>query len=158
MPPGRYSSQDTFDLEILSPQALDTPNGLTAALRAIEAVCQRGDPKVIAEIVEALNNHSHILEYIISGTSPTPIGSYELLTSIILLSSAGRGSIQEALEVDNHGIPHIHNTRCDGYHEYTAPTEILIFAAIRGILSRCTLQSPRISEKGGTLVRCSGED
>lgn len=67
MPPDRYSSQDAFDVNTLDPQALDTPDGLVTALRAIEAVCHRGDPEIV-EIVTALNSRPHILEYIISGT------------------------------------------------------------------------------------------
>ena len=54
-------------MNMLNPQTLDTPGGLATALRAIEAVCHQGDPE-IAEMVEMLNNHSYLLEYIISGT------------------------------------------------------------------------------------------
>ena len=68
MPPNRYSSQGAFDMDMLDPQALSTPDGLTAALRAIEAVCHRGHPE-IAGMIEALNSRPFILEYIISGRS-----------------------------------------------------------------------------------------
>ena len=67
MPPNRHSSQDTFYIRTLDPQVLGAPGGLDAALRAIEATCHRGDPE-IAGVVAALNGHSYILEYIVSGT------------------------------------------------------------------------------------------
>lgn len=66
MLPDLSSSQDTFDIDLLDPQVLDTPDGRAAALRVIEAVCHRGDPE-IAGMVEVLNSRSYILEYIISG-------------------------------------------------------------------------------------------
>jgi len=68
MPPDRFSPPDAFNINLFNSEALGTPDGLQAAIRAIEAVCHRGDPET-ATVVEALNNHSHILEYIISGTS-----------------------------------------------------------------------------------------
>ena len=72
MPQNRYLSQGAFDMDILNPQALDTPDGLAAALRAIEAVCHRGDPEITG-MVEALNSRPFILEYIISGTLRAPL-------------------------------------------------------------------------------------
>jgi len=72
MPPDRYLSQDAFDMDMLDPQALDTPDGLATALRTIEAACHRGDHE-IAEVVEALNSRSYILEYIISGRLRVPV-------------------------------------------------------------------------------------
>jgi len=72
MPPNRYSSQDAFNMDVLDPQALDTPDGLATALRTIEAACYRGDPE-IAGVVEALNSRSYLLEYIISGRLRVPI-------------------------------------------------------------------------------------
>lgn len=68
MPPGRYSSRDAFDTNLFDAQVLGGPDGLTAALPAIEAVCHRGEPE-IAGMVETLNSRSYLLEYIISGTS-----------------------------------------------------------------------------------------
>ena len=67
MPQNRYLSQGAFDVDILNPQVLDTPDGFAAALRAIEAICHQGDHE-IAGMVEALNSRPFILEYIISGT------------------------------------------------------------------------------------------
>ena len=75
MPPDPHSSRDPFDMDILDPQVLDTPDGLTTALGAIEAVCNRGDPE-IAEMIATLNSRPYILEYIISGTLRIPIGPY----------------------------------------------------------------------------------
>ena len=72
MLPGSHSSQHAFDINILDAQALDTPDGLATALRAIEAVCHRGDPEIVG-MVEALNSRPFILEYIISGTLRVPI-------------------------------------------------------------------------------------
>jgi len=88
MPPDRYSSQSTFDIEMLDPQAFFAPDGLKIALRAIEAICHRGDPE-IAGMVEALNSRSHIFEYIISGMSCVPIGSCEPLALIFFLIVLG---------------------------------------------------------------------
>jgi len=76
MPQDRYSSQDAFNINLLDSQALDTPDGLRTALRAIEEACYRGDPE-IATMVVALNSRSHILEYIITGMSCAQ-SSYEL--------------------------------------------------------------------------------
>ena len=73
MPPDSHSSQDAaFDINIINPQALDTPGGLQNALRTIEAICHRGDPE-ISRMVEALGGRSYILEYIISGTFRMPV-------------------------------------------------------------------------------------
>ena len=68
MPQERDSSQDAFDINVFSPRALDTPDGLQTALGAVEAICRRGDPE-ISRMVATLNSRSHILEYIISGMS-----------------------------------------------------------------------------------------
>ena len=150
MPPGRYSSQGAFDIEMLNPQVLYTPNGLQTALRAIEAVCYRGDPK-IAGMVEALSGHSYLLEYIISGVLRMPVGPPALIS---LLSSVGGGGVRKALRVDNYGISHIHRAKYER-NEYAAPPEIFIFTAIRkvSIHYRCTPQPPCIPEKDGTLVQ-----
>jgi hypothetical protein len=155
MPPGRYSSQGAFDIEILNPQALHTPDGLQTALRAIEAVCYRDDPK-IAGMVEALNSHSYLLEYIISGKLVVPKNPRTLLALIHLPSSVGGGGVREVLKVDNHGISHIRRAKYER-HEYATPPETFILTAIRkvSIHCRCTPQPPRIPEKGGTLVQCS---
>jgi len=66
MPPDRSSSRDAFNISLFDLRALDTPDGLAATLRKIEAVCHRGDPG-IARVIEVLNSRSCILEYIISG-------------------------------------------------------------------------------------------
>ena len=80
MPPDRSPSHYTFDLNMLDPRVLNTPDGHNAALRAIERVCYRGEFEIEAT-VSALMSRSHILEYIFSGTlralictcaSPTP--------------------------------------------------------------------------------------
>ena len=63
----RDSSQDVFYIDMLDPRALDIPDELDAALRAIGATCHRDDPE-IAEMVVALDSRPHILEYIISST------------------------------------------------------------------------------------------
>jgi hypothetical protein len=158
MPPDIHSSQDAFSIDLLDLQALDTPDGLQTALRAIEAVCYRGDPET-ATMMAALNNRSHVLEYIISGTPCMPIGSHELPAPMIFPSSSGGGGIREALEVDSYRVPHIHNAKYDGYREYAAPPEVIIFVVVRGVSigCRCTPQPPCILEKGGTVVRCSEE-
>ena len=156
MPPDRYSSQDALDITM---QALDAPGGLGTALSAIEAVCHRGDPD-IAEMVALLNGHSHILEYIISGTlPPVSIGPYVLPVLTISPSSNERGSIRETLEVDSHRVPHAHNAEYDGYNEHATPPEVLIFIAIHRVSIRrqCATKPPSILEEGGTLVRCPEE-
>lgn len=52
---------------MLDPQTLDTPDGLSAALHAIEAACHRGEPD-ITTVVAVLDSRPFVLEYIISGT------------------------------------------------------------------------------------------
>jgi len=74
---------------MLDPQVFFAPDGQKTALRAIEAVCHRGDPE-IGRMVEALNSCSHILEYIISGVSRVPTGFREL-PALIIFSSSARG-------------------------------------------------------------------
>lgn len=151
MPPGRYSSQGAFDVETLNPQALNTPGGLQTALHVIEAICYRGDPK-IADVIEALNSHSYLLEYIISGTLHMPIGTLSAL--IPLLFSVRGGGIRKVLKVDNCRISHVRRAKCER-HKYAAPAEIFIFTAIRkvSIHCRCTSQPPRVPEKDGTFVQ-----
>lgn len=56
---------------MVDPQLLDTPDGFHTVLRSIEGACHRGDSE-IAQMVSMLMNRSHILEYIISGTSHPP--------------------------------------------------------------------------------------
>jgi len=156
MPPDCNSPQDAFNINMVDPQLLDAPDGLTTALRAIEAVCYRGDPE-IAEMVLALNSRPHILEYIISGTPRVPTGLFTLPTLIVLLSSAGGGSLRGALKVDGCGVSHIKNVKHAGYHECAAPPAVLVFVAVRGlsICCRCIPQPPRVLQKGGTLVQRS---
>lgn len=82
MLPDIPSPQDAFDINLLDSKALDDPDGLTAALSAIEAVCLRSDSE-IAGMVETLNNRSYILEYIISGARqrrPLCVASTDHLT------------------------------------------------------------------------------
>ena len=158
MPQDRHPSQDAFDINLLDSQVLDTPDALQTVLRAVEAVCHRGDPETTT-MVATLNSRSHILEYIISGTSRVLIGSCEPPAPIILPTSTGRRGVRKALEMDNYRVPHVRNAKNDGYHEHAAPPETLILVAVRGvsIRCRCTPRPPRILEKGGTLVRCSEE-
>ena len=155
MPPDRRSSQDAFDVTILDPQALDAPDGFTAALHAIEAVCYRGDPD-IAEMVAALNSRAYILEYIISGALRTTVDPCALPALIILLSSTRGGGIREALEVDSHRVPHIHNVEYNGHHGHAAPPEVFVLVAIRrlSVRRRYTPKPPRVLEKNRTLVQC----
>jgi len=98
MPPERYASQDTFDIGVLNPQALHTPDGLQTALRAIEAVCYRSDLE-IARMVETLNSRSYLLEYVISGTSRMSAGPCASPGLIFFPSSFGGGSIREVIKV-----------------------------------------------------------
>ena len=84
MPPNRYSPQDAFNIDMLNPQALDTPDGLATAVRAIGAVCHRGDPK-ITEMIEVLNNRPFILEYIISGMLHMPLAHCHQHSPVCLL-------------------------------------------------------------------------
>jgi hypothetical protein len=136
MPPDNRSPQDAFNINILDPQALDTPGGLQNALRTIEAVCYQGDPE-ITRMVEALSDRSYILEYIISGALRMPIGLCTLPTLIISPSSVGGRGICEALKLDDYTVSQFRNARSDRCHGRAAPTEILIFVAIRGVSIRC---------------------
>ena len=150
MPPDSHSSQDAaFDINIIGPQALDTPGGLQNALRTIETICYRGDPE-ISRMVEALNGRSYILEYIISGTLRMPVGPCTFPALIVSPSSIGGRGVHQVLKVDNCRVPRIHNITNDGRHWHATPPEILNFVAIRGvsICCRCTPQPPRIPEKG----------
>lgn len=133
MPQDRYSSQDAFNIDLLDSQALDTPDGLPAALRAIEEACYRGDPE-IATMVVALSSRSHILEYIITGMS---CAHKFLRVPIILLSSTGGRGIRKAVEVDSYRVPHIRNAQHDGYCKHAAPPKTLIFVAVRRVSIRC---------------------
>ena len=136
MPPDRNWHQDVFDINLLDSQALDTPDGLTTALRAIEAVCRRGDPE-IAEMVAILNSRPHLLEYIISGTLHVNVGR-RVLPALITSPSSARGrGLQAALEVDNHRVPHIHHAKHDGYHEHATPPQIFVFVAVRPVYIHC---------------------
>jgi len=156
MPQNRYSSRDVFDVDLLDPRALDTPDGLRTAIRAIEAVCNRGGSE-IAEMVATLNSRTYVLEYIISGTLRNPQVPCVSPALIASPSSARGEGVREALEVDSYRVSHIQSARHDGYHEYPSPPEILFFVAIRGVSipCRCTSQPSCIPEKGGTLARCS---
>ena len=148
-----------FDINALDQQALDTPDGLDIALRAIEAVCHQGDPG-IAGMVAALSGHSHTLEYILSGTSClTAIGPCASLALTVPPSSAGGGGIREALKVDCYRISHTRNPEYDGYYEHAAPTQVFVLVVIRGVSVHCqsTPQPPHLLEEGGTLVRCPEE-
>ena len=132
MPPDRRSPQDAFYIDMLDPRVLGTPDELNTALRAIEAVCHRGDLE-IAEMIAALDSRPHLLEYIISSTLHVSALGPCLLPALIILSSSARGrSLREALEVDtSYRISRVHNAKHDGHYEHAAPREILIFVAIR---------------------------
>jgi len=157
MPPERYASQDTFDIGVLNPQALHTPDGLQTALSAIEAICYRGDSE-IARMVETLNSRSYLLEYIISGTSPRSGGHRASPGLIVFPSSSGGGGIREVIKLVTHRVPHIRGAKYER-HEHPAAPETFIFSAVRevSIRRRYTLQSTCLREKGGTLVQCSKE-
>ena len=92
MPPGRYSSQYVFNIEMLNPRTLYRSGGPSAALREIESICYRGDPGT-AKMVEALGSRPYLLEYIISGTLSASVRLCTLPTLIILSSSVGGGRI-----------------------------------------------------------------
>jgi len=156
MPSNRRLSQGAFDATMLDPHALDTPEGLSVALRAIEAICHRGSPD-IARMLATLNSRSYLLEYIISGALRVTIGPRTLPMLTVLLSSAGGGGVRKALAVDSHRISHLYHAKHDGNLEYAAPSELLILVAIRGVSVRCryTPQPPRVPEKNRTLVRYS---
>ena len=132
MPPDRNWHQDVFDINLLDSRALDTPDGLTTALRAIETVCYRGDPE-IAEMVTALDSRPHLLEYIISGTQHVTVG-HRVSPPLITSPSSARGrGLQAVLEVDIHRVPYIHHAKHDGYHEYATPPQIFVFVAVRRV-------------------------
>ena len=59
--------QEVFDIDLFKPRALAAPDGLKTAFRIIEVVFRRGDAEISA-MVASLNDHPHLLEYIISGT------------------------------------------------------------------------------------------
>ena len=135
MPPGRYPSEDELDISMLNPQALDAPDGLLIALRAIELVCHRGDPE-IATTVAALSSRPYILEYIISGALHVPIGPCVLPPLINSPCSVGGGNLREVLEMDNCRVPHVRDAEHYGSYEYAAPPEIFVFIVICGVSIR----------------------
>ena len=132
MPPDRNSSRDAFDINKLDLQALDTSDGLGAALRLIRSACYRGDPG-IAGMVAALNSHTYLFEYLISGTLCISIAPGASRTPVILPSSTRRGRVREAPEMDSDRISHTHNAEFNGCHEYAPTPEFLIFVDIRGV-------------------------
>jgi len=153
MPPDSHSPQDAaFDINIIDPQALDTPGGLQNALRTIEAICYRGDPE-ISRMVEALGGRSYILEYIISGTLHMPMGPCTFPALTISSSSVGGRGIHQVLKVDSCRVSWIRNVTNDGHYWRATPPEIRNFVDICGVSICCrrTPQPPRISEKGRTL-------
>ena len=154
MPPDRHSPRDAFDTNLLDSQVLETPGGLATALRAIEKVCYRSDHE-IAEMIVTLDDRPYLLEYIISGTLPISICASPIL--ITLHSSTGGWGIPEAPEVDTYRVSHIHDTEYDEHSEYTAPREVLLFVAFRGVFicCRCAPKPSYISKKGGNFFQRS---
>jgi len=67
MPPKRTSSEQSFNIDLLEPEALVAPSGLQTALDSIQRICY-GDDSSILDMIVALNCRPHILEYIFSGT------------------------------------------------------------------------------------------
>lgn len=71
MPPNRTSPQQTFNTNLLEPDALVAPGGIQTALESIERVCYHDDSS-ITEVIVGLNSHPNILEYIFSSTLCMP--------------------------------------------------------------------------------------
>ena len=67
MPPRRTSSAQSFNANILEPDALTTRGGLEIALRSIERVCYHDDSTIMHMITE-LVCRPHVFEYIMSST------------------------------------------------------------------------------------------
>lgn len=78
MPPKRTSSEQSFNIDLLEPEALVAPGGLQTALGSIQTVCY-GDDSSILEMIVGLNRHPHILEYIFSGTLCILVASMGLM-------------------------------------------------------------------------------
>jgi len=151
MPPDRYSSRDA-----LNPQVLDAPDGLAIFLRAFEAACHRVDPE-IATTVEALDGHSYLLEYIVSGTLRVLNISSSTLPGLIIVScSDGGGGIRQVLKAGGLRVSYINKAKYECPWYATRP-EIFIFAAFLGVSTHCqiTLQPPRVPENSKTFVRYS---
>jgi hypothetical protein len=72
MAPNRTSSQQTFNTNLLEPDALGTLGGLQAALGSIERVCYHNDSSIMEMVVE-LSNRPYILEYILSSALCLPV-------------------------------------------------------------------------------------
>lgn len=94
MPPNRHSPQDTFDINMFDSRILYTSDGLDSALRSIEEACHQGEP-LIGGTVAALDSRPHLLEYMISGTSRTPISPRALPVLIIYLLVLGKGAYKK---------------------------------------------------------------
>lgn len=76
MPQDRYSSKQTFDINLLNAEVLNSPGGLTTALHSVESMCFQADP-AITGMVAALSSRSHVLEYIFSGALCIPTTACE---------------------------------------------------------------------------------
>ena len=72
MAPNRASSQQTFNTNLLEPDALGAPDGLQTALGSIERVCYHDDSSIM-EMVVGLSARPHTLEYILSSTLCMPV-------------------------------------------------------------------------------------
>ena len=155
MPPDRRPSKNAFNIDVLSPQALDGPRGVDNALRAIEAVCRRGGPEVAQMLIVLIAGRSYLLEHIVSGAFCVSIPPCASRALIILPSSDGRGSVRKASGVGSGGVSHSYNVKRDGHDRRAPPPEVLVFVDVcqvsihRGRSS----QPPCIPEEGRTLFR-----
>lgn len=71
MPPNRAVPQQTFNTNLLEPDALATQGGFQTALDSVERICYHSDSS-ITEMIVGLNSRPHILEYIFSSMSRIP--------------------------------------------------------------------------------------
>lgn len=82
MPPDRTSSDQSFNIDLLEPEALATPGGLQTALDSIQKVCYRDDVS-ISQMITGLSRHPHTLEYVFSGTSCIPVTTMGLIKQTV---------------------------------------------------------------------------
>lgn len=82
MPPDRTSSEQSFNIDLLEPEALAAPGGLQTALGSIQKVCYRDDVS-ISQMIIGLGRRPHILEYVFSGTLCTPVITMGLIKQAI---------------------------------------------------------------------------
>ncbi|KAF9778765.1 hypothetical protein BJ322DRAFT_1114103 [Thelephora terrestris] len=97
MPPRRASSAQSFNTNILEPDALTTQGGLETALRSVQRVCYHDDFSIMHMISE-LSCRPHVFEYIMSTLDNQPFERLSKWT-IARFPAPETSNVMEALGV-----------------------------------------------------------